>query len=142
MHLSFSDGGVNVLLLLSFCDSIPCFDIWVGGVPNEYLRRAEKNESPPAPESTVRPPPRCLLKNIQWSVSRFLAWRPHWLISRKTTQLNVFRWIIYPSRHFQHRADLTRFQRANFQMVSTRSLISNPPLLFQDKLFEKCLLLI
>jgi len=37
-----TDGAVNVLLLLSFCDSIPCFDIWVGGVPNEYLS-AEKN---------------------------------------------------------------------------------------------------
>jgi len=57
-------------------------------------------------------------------------------------QLNVFRWIIHsaPPRHFQHPAAVTRFQRANFQMVSTRSLISNPPLLFQDKLFEKCLI--
>jgi len=35
-----NDGGVDVLLLLSFCDSIPCIDIWVGGVPNEYLSPA------------------------------------------------------------------------------------------------------
>ena len=76
-----------------------------------------------------------------FSLSTSRGWRRHWLISRNTTQLNVFRWIIYPPRrHFQHRAALTRFQRANFQMVSTRSLISNPPLLFQDKLFEKCLI--
>jgi len=30
-----TNGAVNVLLLLSFCASIPCFDIWLGGVPNE-----------------------------------------------------------------------------------------------------------
>jgi len=35
-----NDGAVDVLLLLSFCDSIPCIDIWVGGVPNEYLSPA------------------------------------------------------------------------------------------------------
>ena len=91
---------------------------------------------------------RCLSKNVQWSVKptwwvSSRRWRRYWLISCITTtqlktsldELSLRRGIFNATR-----AVLTRFQRANFRMVSTRSLISHPPLLFHDKLFEKCLI--